>query len=336
MLRLSRRYVLARLGRFVLTVWFGATVIFVVPRLGRSNPVDAILGRLAQSGASVQNADQLIAGYKHRFGLDKSVWTQYAHYLENAFTFHQGYSLAQFPAKVDTLIGRAAPYTIGLLLFATLVSFALGTLIGALLGWSRTNPVLRRVLPITLVFTALPAFMLGILLIYFFAFRLRWFPYAGAYSSNVTPGFNLAFIRSVIEHGALPALSVVIVTMGVWALGMRGMMITTAGEDYMVLADAKGLRSSRVFWSYGIRNAMLPQVTQLGLSLGSIAGGFVVVESVFAYPGLGGLLYQAVINNDYTLIQGICFYLVLGVAFAVLILDLIYPLLDPRISYSKG
>jgi len=322
--------------RFILTVWLGATIIFFIPRLGKSNPVDAILGRLAQSGASVENANALIASYKRRFGLDQSVFSQYVHYLRNAFTFHQGYSLAQFPANVDTLIARAAPYTIGLMLVAIVVSFALGTLIGALLGWNRTNPVLKRVLPITLIFTALPAFMLGILLIYLFAFRLQWFPFAGAYSSDVSPGLNFAFIGSVIRHGTLPALSVVIVTMGGWALGMRGMMITTAGEDYMVLADAKGLRPSRIFWSYGVRNAMLPQVTQLGLALGSIASGFVVVESVFAYPGLGGLLYQAVIDNDYTLIQGICFYLVLGVAVAVLILDLTYPLLDPRISYSRS
>jgi peptide/nickel transport system permease protein len=331
----SWTYLWGRLFRFVLTVWIGATVIFVVPRLAPTDATAAILGRLAQSGAGVSNAQQLIASYRHRFGLDQSVWVQYAHYLRNVFTFDNGYSLSTFPASVDTLVGRALPWTAGLLLVSILISFALGTLIGALLGWRRTPGLVRKTLPATLVFTSVPAFMLGILLIYLFSYALHWFPYSGAYSNDVHPGFNGAFVTSVISHGTLPALSIVLVTMGTWALGMRGMMITTAGEDYMVLAEAKGLRPSRIFWSYGVRNAILPQVTALGLALGSLAGGFVVVETVFNYPGLGGLLYQAIVNNDYTVIQGVSFYLILGVALAVLVLDLVYPLLDPRIGYRR-
>jgi peptide/nickel transport system permease protein len=189
-------------------------------------------------------------------------------------------------------------------------------------------------LPITLTFTAIPPFMLAILLIYFFAFNLEWLPFSGAYGRGLTQGFNFSFIMSVIKHGTLPALAIVFTTMGFWALGMRGMMITTDGQDFMVLAHAKGLRPSRIFLMYGIRNAILPQITALALTIGSIAAGSVIVEYIFTYPGMGYLLYQGIINSDFNLIQGIVFYLILGVSLAVLIIDFIYPLLDPRITFK--
>jgi ABC-type dipeptide/oligopeptide/nickel transport systems, permease components len=177
--------------------------------------------------------------------------------------------------------------------------------------------------------------MLGILLIYLFAFGLKWFPFSGAYDLQTTVGLNWKFIVEVVRHGTLPALSIVVTTMGFWALGMRGMMVTTDGEDYMILAQAKGLRSGRIFMLYGVRNAILPQVTALALSLGALAGGSVIVEYIFTYPGMGYLLYDGIVNSDYTLIQGVVFFLIVGVALAVLIIDLLYPLIDPRISYQK-
>ena len=173
------------------------------------------------------------------------------------------------------------------------------------------------------------------LLISVLSFGLDWFPFAGAYDRALSPGLNWAFIKNVIWHATLPALAVVLVRLGFWALGMRGMMITTDGEDYMILAEAKGLRPWRIFWQYGVRNAILPQVTALGVSLGAVAGGFIVVELIFTYPGMGYLLYQGILNSDFTLIQGIVFYVILGVSLAVLILEMIYPLLDPRISYKR-
>jgi peptide/nickel transport system permease protein len=176
--------------------------------------------------------------------------------------------------------------------------------------------------------------MLGILLLYLLAFNLEWLPFAGAYERGLQPAMNPEFIWSVVKHGTLPALAIVVTTMGFWALGMRGMMITTDGEDYMVLAQAKGLRPGRIFWRYGVRNSILPQVTALALSLGAIAGGAIIVEYIFTYPGMGYLLYQGIINTDYTLIQGIVFILIVGVSTAVLILDLLYPLIDPRITYE--
>jgi len=169
-----------------------------------------------------------------------------------------------------------------------------------------------------------------------FAFGLRLFPFAGAYGRGIKPGVSWEFAASVVHHGFLPASAIVLVSMGFWALGMRAMMITTDGEDYMILAKAKGLRPRRIFWMYGVRNAVLPQVTALALSIGSLAGGSIIVEYIFTYPGMGYLLYQGIVNNDYSLIQGIVFILICGVATSVLIIDLLYPLIDPRITYERG
>ncbi len=333
---LTKEYVLKRVGMFLVTVWLGATIIFIVPRLAPGDPITATIGRMIAQGGSVENADQMIEAWRARFGLDAPMHIQYFRYLGNLLRFDTGFSLAFFPAEVDDLVARSAPWTIGLLILSTLISFFLGNLVGALIAWRPAPNWVRRLLPATIVFTAIPPFMLGILLIFLFAFRVEWFPFAGAYGRGMTPAFNLDFILSVIRHGTLPAFAIVLTTMGFWALGMRGMMITIDGQDYMVLAEAKGLKPSRVFARYGIRNGILPQMTALALTLGSIASGSVIVEVIFTYPGLGFLLYQGILNSDFNLIQGIVFYLILGVAFAVLIIDLAYPLIDPRITYERS
>lgn len=333
---LSASYVLKRVGMFFLTVWLGATIMFIVPRLAPGDPVQAMVGRMLTEGTNVENAQEMVDAYRERFGLNDPIYVQYFKYLYNAATFNTGYSLAFFPTRVDDLIKRGLPWTLGLLSIALFISFVLGNTIGALLAWRRTPRWLNALLPFTLTFTSIPAYMVGIMLLFFFAFSLDWFPFAGAYDRGMTPGWNLDFIWSVIKHGFLPAMAIVLVSMGRWALGMRGMMITTDGEDYMILAEAKGLRSRHIFWRYGIRNAILPQVTAFAVALGALAGGSVLVEIIFTYPGVGHLLYQAILNSDFTLIQGIVYYVIVGVSLAVLILDLTYPLVDPRITYHRS
>lgn len=332
---LTKEYVLRRVGMFLLTVWLGTTLIFIIPRLAPGDPVAAMISRMTAQGARIENSGEIIAAWRVRFGLDAPAHIQYLRYLGNVSTFNLGYSLAYFPTRVEEMVARSLPWTLGLLALATVMSFILGNTVGALLAWRRTPQLARTLLPFTLTFTSIPAFMFGILLVYVFAFGLRWFPFAGAYARGVSPALDWGFIQSVIHHGTLPALAIVITTMGFWALGMRGMMITTGGEDYMILAEAKGLRQRRIFWLYGVRNAILPQVTALALSLGSLAGGSVIVEYIFTYPGMGYLLYQGIVNSDYALIQGVVYFLIVGVALAVLIIDLTYPLIDPRITYQK-
>lgn len=332
---LTRTYVIRRVGMYFLTVWLGSTIIFIIPRLVPGDPVGAMISRMEQGGARVENSGAIIEAWRARFGLDAPVPIQYLRFLRNSITFDLGYSLGQFPATVQDMVSQALPWTMGLLALATLISFIVGNLIGALMAWRPTPAWMRRLLPLSLTFTSIPYFMLAILLIYVFGFGIHLLPVSGGYGRDLTLGWNLPFALSVAQHGLLPALSIVIASMGYWALGMRGMMITNAGEDYIILARAKGLSPARLFLRYAVRNAVLPQVTALALTLGSIVGGAVLVEYLFSYPGMGYLLYQGIITNDYTLIQGIVFILILTTATAVLMIDLAYPLVDPRISYQR-
>lgn len=332
---LTKGYLLRRLGMFVFTIWLSATIIFIIPRLMPGDPITAMVTRMQLNGGVVENSAQIIAAWKQQFGLNDPELVQYGRFLQNALTLNLGYSETQFPNTVSGMVGQALPWTVGLLALATLISFVLGIVIGALLAWRRTPLLLRAFLPLTLTFTSIPFYIVGIILIYVFAFILNWLPTSGAYDAGLTTGFNGAFIGSVLRHGTLPALSIVITTMGFWALGMRGMMISVEGEDYLILARAKGLAPARIFFRYMIRNAILPQVTALALGLGSIVGGSILVEYIFAYPGVGYLLYQAILNSDYPVIEGIVFILILATATAVLLLDLLYPFLDPRISYER-
>jgi peptide/nickel transport system permease protein len=333
---LTAGYVLRRLGVFIITVWLGSTLIFIIPRLMPGDPVEAVLGRMMAQGARVENAAIIIEAWRKKFGLDRPILEQYLDYLKNTATFDLNYSLAFFPERVSDMIGRSLPWTIGLLAVATVISFVLGNVVGALLGWRRTPNFVKNLLPVSLTFTSVPFFMFGMLLIYIFAYGLRWFDPTGATAQGSQPELSLAYIWNVISHAILPAFAIVITSMGFWALGMRGMMVTNDGEDYLILAQAKGLRPRRIFLRYAVRNAILPQVTALALSLGAIVGGSILVEYIFAYPGMGYLLFQdGIINNDFTLIQGIVFVLILATSLAVLIIDLIYPLLDPRITYQK-
>ena len=332
---LSKEYILKRVGMFFLTVWLGSTLIFFIPRLAPGDPVAAMVSRLQAQAGRIENSAEMIEAWRARFGLDAPLSIQYLRYLRNMATLNLGYSLASFPSEVEDLIRSRIPWTVGLLSVAVLITFALGNTIGALMAWRQTPGLLKALLPLSLTFTSIPPFLAGIMLLYLFAFGLEWFPFAGAYARGVDLALTWEFIKSVIYHATLPALAIVIVSMGGWALGMRGMMVTTDGEDYMILAQAKGLRPNRIFWLYGVRNAVLPQVTALALTLGGIVGGSILIEYIFTYPGMGYLLYQGIVNGDYTLIQGIVFMLIVGVALAVLIIDLIYPLIDPRITYEK-
>src|ERR1700737_4011922 len=332
---LTRKYVLRRLGMWLLTIWLGSTIIFAIPRMVPGDPVAAMVSRMSQSAGKIENSAEMINAWRVRFGLDAPVPIQYLRFLKNSITFDLGYSLGQFPATVGDMVVQALPWTMGLLAMATVISFVLGNLIGALMAWGPTPQWARRLLPLSLTFTSIPYFMLAILLIYTFGFGLRVLPISGGYGRDLQISWNAPYILSVLQHAILPALSIVIASMGYWALGMRGMMITNAGEDYIILARAKGLSPARLFLRYAVRNAVLPQVTALALTLGSIVGVQVLVEYLFAYPGMGYLLYQGIVTNDYSLIQGIVFILILTTATAVLIIDLIYPLIDPRISYQQ-
>ncbi len=333
---LTTGYVIQRVGMFFLTIWIGATLIYIIPRMMPGDPVAGVISRMVAQSGSVENQAEIIAAWREKFGLDDPPLVQYGRYVTNMLTLDLDYSLAWFPSRVIELIARGLPWTIGLLAISVVISFTLGNVIGALMGWRRTAPLVKSVLPLSLIFTSVPFFMLGMLFIYFFAYILRVLPASGSAGRGIFPGLTLEYIGTVIQHGILPAMAVVVGSMGFWAIGMRGMMITTDGEDYMILAQAKGLKPRRVFLRYSVRNAILPQITALALTMGSLVAGNILVEYVFSYPGVGYLLYQGIVNNDFNVIQGVVFVLIAAVSFAVLMIDLLYPLIDPRISYQRG
>lgn len=326
-------YVVRRLGVFVLVIWAAATINFAIPRLSPVDPIREALLQVTQMGASQSNMDTLVKTFAARFGLDQPLWKQYVTYLFDSVTGQFGYSITFFPTPVIDMIAVALPWTIVLVSMATLLTFAIGTLIGAFMVWPKAPKLLQALTPPLLTLSAIPYYLLGLILIYLLAFVLKVFPLGGGYTVGSSPSWRLSFILDAAQHAILPALSIVLADLGGWALSMRGMMVTIQGEDYMTLAEAKGLRQSRVFLRYGVRNAILPQITSLALSMGRVVSGAVLVEVVFAYPGVGNLLYQAIRTFDYFVIYGVVFMVIVAIGLATLILDLVLPILDPRISY---
>ena len=329
-------FLLKRFGVFVLIVWLAATLNFFLPRLSGQDPVRATLLQQAQLGGYVQaGLEAMVKEYERRFGLDKPLWIQYVTYLRDVSRFNFNYSISNYPRTVNEIIAEAIPWTIGLLGTTTVLSFTIGTLLGALLAWPGSPRWMRVLMPPLWALHAIPFFLLGLILMYVFAFRIQLLPMFGGYSPGAFPALTVTFVGDVIAHAILPALSIVLVATGGWALGMRGMMVTTQGEDYVLFAEAKGLRRSTIFLWYCVRNAILPQTTALALALGNILSGAVLVEVIFGYPGVGTILFHAIRENDHFLIQGIVFTIIVALGVATLILDVIYPLLDPRISYRR-
>ena len=331
---ITRNYLLRRFGIFFLTIWVAATIIWLIPRLAPGDPITAMIDRMTRTAGYVENSDIIIEGWKERFGLNDPLPVQYIRYMGNLVSFDFGYSLAYFPAGVGELIGVALPWTVGLLLLAVTITFFLGNFLGAIMVWQETPRLIKFIIPFGMIFTSIPSILAALFLLYIFAFLLNWFPMLGSYELGLRPELSLEFIGSVIKHGTLPALSIILVSFGYWALGMRGMMITVEGEDYMQLARAKGLRPFYVLYRYMVRNAILPQITAFAITIGTLVSGQILVEYIFAYRGMGTLIYNAIVNQDFAVIQGTSYILILMTALAVLILDLIYPLIDPRISYG--
>ena len=237
-----------RLIMLVAVIWAAGTLNFLLPQLTPRNPIAEKLTQLAAtSGVDPAEVQALTESFSKKFGLDRPLWEKYVDYLRDVVTFDFGQSITAYPAKVSDLIGNALPWTIGLMATTTVISFLLGTLIGAAAAWKRDSVALQALSSLLMVFSAIPFYLIGLVLIYFFAADLGWFPLSGGYSLFSIPGWNLPFILEVLNHAILPALSITIASVGIWAIGMRGMMVTVQGEDYMTFAEAKGLKARRRF-----------------------------------------------------------------------------------------
>ena len=328
------RYVLKRLGTYVLTLFAAFTVVFLIAHLAPGDPIRALLTQMSLRGQQIPGGDELVKAYKEMFGLDGSLFDQYIRYVTQLLRGNLGVSIAFFPTPVWDLIRRALPWTVGLLLITVIVSWVLGNFFGAIVGWGKDTKAKTVLSSLCLVLSRIPYPILALVLILLFTYYLPIFPTSGAMSMGTVPNFSLSFIFQVIRHGMLPALSIIIVSLGGWLIGMRSLLINIKGEDYLLFAKAKGLRDNTILMRYAVRNALLPQMTGLAMTLGRVVSGAIVTEAIFAYPGIGNLYMTALGLNDYNLIQGMTVIIIFAVLTANLLIDMLYPLIDPRIRYG--
>jgi peptide/nickel transport system permease protein len=329
-------------GRYLLrkSAWYGAALVvavclnFLLPRLIPGNPVDTIVANLARGGGL--EGDQLHAiheHYVHAFGLDRPLWEQFAIYLRHLLRGDLGFSLALYPAPVRQLIGQALPWSIALQLPAIVIGWIVGNLVGAVAayrsGWFDRGAFLG-----SLFASSMPYYCLAIILLYLFAVALPVLPPGGAYSFGTTPELSVAFLADVLTHYWLPFLSLVIVFIGGQAVGMRSMAIYELGSDYVNYGRSLGLRD-RTIVRYIFRNAMLPQVSGLALSIGALVGGALITEIVFSYPGIGTLLFNAITQNDYPVVAGVTLMLAVAVLLANFGAEVAYGVIDPRIRAAR-
>jgi peptide/nickel transport system permease protein len=295
---------------------------------------DAVDNYLARNrGMSPEAADALRA----LLGLDsdRTLWQQYVDYLGMLARGDLGIAITHGLQPVGEVIANALPWTVGLIGLATVVSFVIGTVGGAVVGWRRGSR-LDALIPVTTFLSTVPYFWIGLMAISVFAVTLGWFPIGKAYGIGTTPGLSLEFAGEVIKHGTLPLATIVVASLGGWMLGMRNMMLTVLDEDYVTVAQAKGMPNRRVLWRYAARNAVLPQIQSFALSIGFIVGGAIIVEQVFSYPGVGKMLLDATNAKDYALMQGGFLVIVLAVLVANILADVAYAVLDPRTRQSEA
>ncbi len=319
------RFVIRRLGFYVVAAWAAITINFFIPRLLPGNAVQALLGKYQNLGPAAARTLEIEFGIGHQ----GSLLHQYFGYLGNLAHGNLGVSSSEFPAKVTTILGQVLPWTLGLIGTATLISFLLGTLLGILAGWRRGG-LIDQLLPAATFLQATPYFFLGLVAIQLLAVDNHVFPFGEGAGIGIFPAWDWTFISSALYHSVLPATAIVLTTFAGWMLQMRNVMITTIGEDYVLAAQAKGLSTRRIMFTYAARNAILPNIAGFALAIGYVVAGAVLVEYVFSYPGVGFTLVNAVTSDDYALTQGIFLVISLAVLLACLLADVIYVMADPR------
>jgi peptide/nickel transport system permease protein len=321
------RFLLRRLGFFAITLWAALTINFFIPRLMPGNPAEALIGRFHG-----RISGQALQALEVAFGVDnhQSLLSQYVHYLGNCFTGHFGTSVSFFPESVGHVVLSALPWTVGLVGVTTVLAFIAGTGIGALSAWRRGGAMDSLLPPLFVVTSAFPYFWVAMMAVLVFSVTLGWSPTGFGYDTGDVASFSPGFIEDVLRHALLPAATILITSIGGWVLTMRNNMVTTLAEDYIRMARAKGLRPRRIMVDYAARNAILPNLTGFAMSLGFVISGAILVEYVFAYPGVGFLLLQAVQSEDYALMQALFLLITVSVLVAVLIADLLTAWLDPR------
>lgn len=324
------KYLLRQAGLYLLAAWTSLTINFILPRLMPGDPVTALIGRMH---GRLRPAE--IEAIKEAYGFTTGpILQQYFQYLSHALRGDFGISISSYPAKVSAIISTGFAWTILLGAVTLIISFVLGTALGVIIAWRRSG-LLDSTLPgLSGFFGSFPYFWLAMVALYFLGFEWGWFPMSHAYSDYLSPGFTWEYVGSVIQHMFLPGGTIILVSVGGWMMGMRSTMIGILNEDYIIMAEAKGLSQRAVMFRYAMRNAILPNITQFGMSIGFILAGQLLTEMVFSYPGLGFYLVRSVTNLDYPLMQALFLMITLAVLAANFLVDILYVQLDPRVRVS--
>jgi peptide/nickel transport system permease protein len=326
-------YFIRRFGQFVFVVFVGINVVFFVTHATPIDPVEQAISSATQFGQTDPRAVEIMRkALRELYGLNGTIWEQYATFWRRLATGDFGPSLSAFPTPVSALIAQALPWTAGLLSTSTLIAWGLGNFMGGLAGYYRNNRLLKAIGIAATGLQPIPSYIMSLVVLILFGFLWPILPISGGFEMNVSPGLSISFLSSVVVHSILPVLSLVLITIGAWFVGMRSLVSNIVTEDYVVYAELGGVDRRRILRSYIMRNALAPQLTGLALSLGGIFNGAIITEFVFGYPGLGTLLVRGVNSGDYSLVLGIASISIVAVATAVFVIDLLYPLLDPRVK----
>ncbi len=330
------KYIFQRIGQCVLVIFIGMTITFIIPRLAPTNPVEQKINQMLTGPAQVY--PEAIKAFREAmndlYGLKGTLWEQYASFWNRFFHGDLGPSLFAYPHPVTALIWRSRPWTRGLPLPTSILSWIIGNVLGGLAGYYPEKRWTKVVELAANCVRPVPYYIFAFILLIIFCFLVPIFPTSGAYAPGVKEGWNLPFFLSVLYHMFLPALSLVLTGVGGWLLGMRALVSNIVSEDYVQYAEVGGVDKKVILNKYVMRNAMLPQITGLGMSLGAIFSGALITEVVFGIPGMGMLSYRAITNFDYSLIMGVSIFSIVGVSVSVLIVDLLYPIFDPRVRLN--
>lgn len=327
-------YVLRRFGLFLFLIWAALSLTFVFIRLIPGDPIQALQTQMELQGqyGGVDTSEEVLRFYREQFGLEGSILQQYASYLERVI-IHQdfGPSLVSYPVPSTELIKRALPWTIGLIGVSTVLGWLIGVLAGCAVGWARGKKWANPITNFCLVTANIPDYFFALWAVFIFAYMLGWFPANGAYDASLRPGWTLDFMLSVIRYGTLPVLASVLVRSTDWLISTRALVVNILGEDYLNHAQARGLRNNNILLNVVMRNAWLPQLAGLGITLGGIVGGNVLIENLFRYPGVGQLMVQATAQKDVNTMMACMSIMIVLVLTANLVIDLLLPIVDPRV-----
>jgi len=330
-----RRYLIPRLIQYLLVIFVGVTTVFLIPRFLPSDPVVRTISELRSRGSYLDPAsiEAMVADLTELYGLEGSMFDQYIAFWQRLFQGDFGVSFFQFPTPVINLIKTALPWTLGLLLVTTAVAWTAGIFLGGVAGYFNRKGWSRALDIVAMVVRPMPYYVFAFVLLLLFGYVFPLFPVAGGAGIGQRPTFSWAYISNVLRHAFLPAMSLILLGMAAWFQTMKLIVQNVNASDFVQYAKFGGIKERRIVSRYVIRNGMLPQITALALLIGQIFSGALITEIVFTYPGLGTLLYNAILTGDYNLIMGITVFSILAITTAILIIDLIYPLFDPRIRY---